>query len=115
MSATSRAVLAAAASTVEGLTGHPYFVQTTKAGSVLIRLERTEYPNPFGGVEHWNCVLILPQDMAAAEAFWEEKVPLLREALDPHLAITSFAPQRLQIEGVGVLPTVFINGHREEE
>ena len=110
-----RDLLAAAASEVDGLTGHAYFASVTTAGNVLVRLERTEYPNKFGGVCHWNLVLILPQDQKTAEQFAEEKVPLLRAAAAPHLVITSVVPQQLKIDGLGVLPTVFINGHREED
>lgn len=114
MSAEVRAALADAASTVGGLTGHPYFVQVTEPGNVLIRLERIEYPNPFGGVAHWNAVLVLPQDSAEAEKYIESHVPGLLDALKPHLSVTSVVPQRLDITGVGVIPVVFVNGHRED-
>lgn len=113
MTAQIRADLAAAASTVEGLQGHAYFLQTTEPGNVLIRLERVEFPNPFGGVGHFNVVLILPQDQAAAEKYIEEHVPGLIEAVEPHIVVTSYVPQQLEIKGLGILPTVFINGHRE--
>lgn len=112
---TVRKLLAAAANSVDGLTGYEYFVQATTPGAVNIRYDRTEYPNRFGGVVHWNVVLVLPQDQAAAERYIEEHVPDLRDAVAEHMTVTSIVPQRLQIEGLGILPTVFINGHREEE
>lgn len=111
---TARTDLANAASTVEGITGHPFLVQSTTPGTVFIRLERIDYPNPFGGVAHWNVVLILPQDQATAEQYLEGNLDQLRDALAPHLAITSVVPTRLDIPGVGTLLTAFINGHRED-
>ena len=81
----------------------------------IVRLDRIEYPNPFGGVARWNVVVALPQDMAAAEKFIEDKVPALRAAVGEHMVVTEVLPQRLNITGVGELPCVFINGFREEE
>lgn len=109
-----REELATAAGTVPGVTAHPYFVQSTAAGTVWIRLERIDYPNPFGGVVRWNVVLVLPQDQAQAERELERLAPLLRTALEPHLAIDSVEPQRLDLQGIGIVPVAFINGHREE-
>lgn len=106
--------LAAAASSVDGITGHPYFVQTTTPGHAFVRLERIDYPNAFGGVVRWNVVLILPQDLGQAERFLEDKVPAIREAVGEHLVVTSVQPQRLELAGVGVVPVAFVNGHREE-
>jgi hypothetical protein len=115
MSLAVRTAIATSASGVEGIECSPYFVQTTAAGMAMVRLDRIEYPNPFGGVCHWNVVVLLPQDQAEAEKYLEEKVPLIRAAIEEHLVITQVQPQRLEITGVGILPCVFINGHREQE
>jgi hypothetical protein len=114
MSADVRTALAAAASSVDGLTGHPYYVQTTEPGHVWVRLDRIEYPNRFGGVAHWNVVLILPADLDASEQYLETHGPALRDALRNELVVTTITPQRIEIPGVGVLPCAFFNGHREE-
>lgn len=111
----TRTELAAAANTVTGITAHEYVVGHTDPGTVYPRLDRIEYPNPFGGVAHWNVVLVLPQDYADAERYVETTLPALKDALDPHLIITAVVLQRLQLEGVGVLPVAFINGHREQD
>lgn len=111
----TRTDLATAASTVEGITAHPSYVQGTDPGLTFVRLERIDYPNPFGGVAHWNVVVVLPQDIAAAERFVEDHLEPLRLALEPYLAITSAVPQRIEFPGVGVVPCVFINGHREAD
>lgn len=115
MTAAVRQALADAASTVAGVTCSPYFIGTTQAGAAMVRLDRIEYPNPFGGICHWNIVLLLPQDQAAAEKYTDDVVPLVRDALSDHLVITQIQPQRLDLPGHGVLPCVFINGHREQE
>ncbi len=111
----TRSELAAAAGTVFGITAHEYVVGDTEPGTVYPRLDRIEYPNPFGGIAHWNVVLVLPQDYAEAERYVEDTLPALKEALDPHIVITAVLLQRLQLDGVGTLPVAFINGHREAD
>jgi len=115
MSAEVRQALAAAANAAVGIHAHPYFVQDTTPGSAEIRLERVDYPNPFGGVGKWNVVVLLPQDMADAEKYLDDVVlakvvPAVQEAL----VVTSVVPQRVEFPGAGVLLAAFINGHREE-
>lgn len=111
----TRTELATAASAVEGITAHEYMVGDTDPGTVYPRLDRIEYPNAFGGVAHWNVVLVLPQGYADAEKYVEHKLPALKAALEPHLVITAVLLQRLQLDGIGTLPVAFINGHREAD
>lgn len=114
MSKANREAIATAASAAAGVTCHPYFVQTIDAGQALVRLERITYPNPFGGIGHYNVVVMLPQDQAAAEKYIDQKVPAICDAVAEALVITEVQPQQLNLPGHGVLPVVFINGHREE-
>lgn len=114
MSAASRQALASAASTVADCKGHAKYVQSTAPGTVLVRLNRTEYPNRFGGIDFWDLYLIGPQDQAAAETYFEGKVPALRAALAAELAVTSVTYQRTDF-GEGAVPTAVISGHREED
>lgn len=111
----TRSALAAAARTVVGVNAHEYVVGNTQPGTCYPRLDRIEYPNAFGGVAHWNVVLILPQDFAEAEKYFETKLPPLKAALEPHLVITAVTLQRLQLDGVGTLPAAFFTGHREAD
>jgi hypothetical protein len=115
MSETVRKLLADAASTVQDITCHPYFVQSTQAGNAFVRLDRIEYPNRFGGICHWNVVVMLPQDQGQAERYVDDKVPAIKAAVESELVVTQVQPQQLNIPGVGVLLCVFINGHREKE
>lgn len=114
MSTAVRQILADAASTVAGIEADPFYVQSTEAGHAHIRLEKIEWPNRFGQLRSWNVVVLLPQDIAESEAFLEEKLPLLYDALSPELIVREAVPQRLNIPGIGDLPCVFINGQREE-
>lgn len=109
-----RQALAAAASTVEGLVGQENFVVATNPGNVLIRYDRTEYPNRFGGVVYWSLVLVLPQDPTAAEVFLEAKGPALRDAVSAELVVTTVIPQPIDF-GAGSIPCAVFTGHREEE
>lgn len=109
-----RAALASAASSVEGLVGLPYFVVSTNPGNVLVRYDRTDYPNRFGGVVHWSLVLVLPQDQAAAEQYLEAKGPALRDALAADLVVTTVTTQLIDF-GAGAVPCAVFTGHREEE
>lgn len=115
MSLAVRNALAAAASTVDGIECEPYFIGSTQPGHAMVRLERIEYPNPFGGICHWNVVVMLPQDQAQAEQYIDTVGPLLREAVGAELVITRIQPQQLNIPKIGVQPVLFINGHREQE
>ena len=111
----TRSDIESAANSVPGIKGHEYVVADTDPGTVYPRLDRVEYPNAFGGIAHWNVVLVLPQEHAEAERYLEEVLPDLKAALDPYLVITAVLLQRLQLDGVGTLPVAFINGHREQD
>jgi hypothetical protein len=109
-----RQALADAVNTVEGLVGLPHFQVATNVGNVLIRYDRTEYPNRFGGVVFWSLVLVLPQDLAASEEYLEAKGPALRDAVAAELVITTVTTQLIDF-GAGSVPTAVFTGHREEE
>jgi hypothetical protein len=115
MSGQVRKQLAEAASKVDGVTCLPYYVQSTEPGAAMVRLERIDYPNPFGGVCHWSLVVVLPQDMEAAERYVEDKVPSIIAAIEHLIVVTQVQPQRLGLVDGSVVLAVFINGHREQE
>lgn len=110
---TVRTQLAAAATTVAGVNVAAYFRQTTKAGTGMVRLGRIDYPNTLGGVVTWQVVILLPTDLAQAEKWMEAKVPALVAALGVHMTVQRVTPTQLVLE-TGTVPTVFIEGQREE-
>lgn len=116
MSAAARKALADAASTVDGITCHPYFVQSLTTGQAVVRLDRINYPpDSFGGVVRWNVVVMLPQDQAQAEKYIEGHLDPLVAALDGEWQIAEAQPQQLNLPSVGIVPVLFITGHREQE
>lgn len=110
-----RKTLAEAASTVDDISCSPNFVQSTKPGDAMVRLDHIDYPNAFGGVRTWQVVVILPQDYAAAEKFLDTKLPDLLTALAPVLQIQKVTPAQLSLIDAGIVPVVFIEGLREED
>lgn len=110
---TVREDLAAAASTVDGISCAPFYRQTTKPGDAMVRLARIEYPNVLGGMVTWQVVVLMPADFAAAEKFLDDKLPALVDALSAYMIVNSATPAQLQLEN-GTVPAVFIEGQREE-
>lgn len=111
---TVREELATAASTVDGIKVNPYYLQTTKAGTGMVRLDRIDYPDVFGGLVTWHVLVVLPGDIAQAEKYLEDKGPALVAALSEHMAVRTVTPQQIQIEGAQIVPVVVIAGTREE-
>lgn len=112
----TRDIIATAASTVDGVLCEPYFGGNTDPGGAFVKLDSTQYPNKFGGVDRWKVVLVLPQDLTTAERFADERIPALVTALLPELQITeSTGVQRFDIPGVGIFLTASITGLRETE
>lgn len=115
MSAAVRAALAAAANTVAGVRCSAYYQQSTAPGTASVRLDRVEYPNRFGGVAHWQVLVMLPQKLDAAEKWVDDKLPALHDALEAELVITNAGMQQVITEAGVTLPCVVIAGHREQE
>lgn len=115
MSAATRALLAAAANTVAGVKCTPYFTQALNPGNAAVRLDHTEYPNRFGGVDHWHVIVLLPQKLGDAEKWMDQHRPALHEALNDELVITSIGVQQITVEAGTALLCAVIQGHRESE
>lgn len=107
--------LADAASTVDGVQVDPYYVQTMQLGTGMVRLDRTDYPDKFGGICVWQVVIILTTDVAAAEKWLEAHQGALVAALRPEMTVRSVTQQQLPLDGGQLVPAVFIEGTREEE
>lgn len=114
MSAEVRNAISAAASSVSGVNCTPYFRQSTKTGDAMVRFDRMNRDDSgFGFMVVWQVVLMLPQDVAAAEKYLEEKTPALIAALSEELVITSVTPQQLALD-TGYVPCVFFEGNRPD-
>jgi hypothetical protein len=116
VSAAVRAAIAAAATTVTGIKVEPYFTPVTKPGAGCVRLDRTDYPNRLGGVDFWQVIVRLPQDLAEAEKYMDANRLLLYEAVSAEIVVTAIAPQQVIFdEGTPALPCLIITGHRAQE
>lgn len=116
MSAAVRQALADAANTVEGLNVSPYFRQSTKPGSGLVRFAGLNRPNQFGSLITWQIVVFLSQNIADAEKFIDTKVPQIITTLEERRALRDglrAEPQQLALD-TGTVPVVVIEGIREE-
>lgn len=114
MSAEVREKIAAAASSAAGVHVTPYYRQVTKPGQGMVRFERTDYPNAFGGLVTWQVVVLLPQNIAQAERWLDENGPALRTAVAEELVVRSMTVAQVVIDE-GAVPAVVIEGNREEE
>lgn len=112
MSADVRAALAAAASSVDGINCSPYFRQSTKPGDAMVRFERdARDESGFGFMRTWQVMVMLPQDLAAAEKYLDANLDAIVAAVAEELVITTVTPQQLALD-TGLVPCVLIEGVR---
>lgn len=104
----------ASAASIPGVRVSPFFRQTIKVGDGMVRLERADFPNRLGGVKTWQVLIVLPQDIGAAERWLDLKIPALTAALDDELTLASVVPQEL-VTDAGKVPVVVLTGKREME
>lgn len=114
MSTQVREAIAAAASTVDGISVTPYFRQVTKPNQGFVRRSRTDYPNTFGGVVTWAVVVVMPAATVEDTERWlDENGPALVAAVEGEMTVTSMVP--FIATDAGNAPYVVIEGTREEE
>jgi hypothetical protein len=108
-----RAELAAAASSVEGLDVVEYYRQSLRPGTGFVRLaEKTAADNGFGYVDTWDVVVVLPQDLVAAEKFLEYCQAPLLAALEAVMFVKTLTPTQIIFDAQSV-PGVVVTGARE--
>jgi hypothetical protein len=113
---TDREAFAAALNTVDGVTAFAYPPDGGyRSGDAWPLVSDISYPNKFGGIVRWEIYVVLHSDIATAERLLDSKLPALRAALAPELAITTVTPRFLQFESGPALAVVVIAGSREEE
>lgn len=118
MSGAVRTALATAANTVDGIHVSPYRRQVSSPGEGMVRMDRTDYPDPFGGMVTWQVLIVLPQDEATAEVWLEDHQDELVDALSPEMTVRSVIPKELVTQTRPTLtsvPVVVIEGDRERE
>lgn len=112
MSAETRAEIAAAANTVDGIHCSPHFRQTTKPGDAMVRLDRRRRDDTgFGWITTWQVLLVLPADLAQSEKYLDQHADDLADALGEALTVTTVTPQQLALDS-GTVPVVIFEGTR---
>ena len=119
MSEAIRTAIATAASTVDGVTVTPYYRQVMTPGQGMVRMDRTVYPDPFGGITTWQVCIVVPQALADSEKWLEAKQDELVDAIGSELIIRTVIPKELVVQDpqknpVSV-PVVVIEGERGPE
>lgn len=110
-----RKAIAAAVNNVDGLDCSANFRQTTRPGSGAVQwagLDRAG--NGFGYMNRWNVLVILPQDVAAAETWLEAHLDELLDNVARELVIQTANPEQI-ITDSGTLLAVVIEGVRARE
>lgn len=97
--ATTRAALAAALSTVSGVTGYAQRPKVFKAGDAWPQWRGSERADSIGFYETWNVLVVLPADETTADSYADVNQAALLNALRPVLFIDSFAPATLPADG----------------
>lgn len=110
-----RVDLAEAASALEGVVVYPYFRQTTAPGSGFVRVESIDRDDSgFGFMVTWQVAVVLPQDLANADRWVEERVVDLIAALEPEGAVMGAQPVQLNLDGPTV-PALIVTVIRAQE
>lgn len=100
--ADAKQAIAAALSTVPGVTGYPNRPKALKAGDAFVRWGGWERADGTAYMAVYTIALILPQlseEAADAEAY--RVADLLGDVLQPLLHITAFTPSLVTAEGAG--------------
>lgn len=114
---TAREEIAAAASTVDGITCTPYYTGADAVGAAYVELLRDEDDNRYAGVTFWAVRVNVPDDTAQAQQFYETHRRPLKEALwaSGALIVTGSHPE-IQLPTDGPATKVMVvEGHRASD
>lgn len=107
-----RTAIAAAASTVAGVTCATGYKQLTKPGDASLRLAAlVRSTDGFAFIATWQVMVMVSQDVAAAEKWLDGKADALVDALAAELVVTRIEPVELVLD-TGRVPAVLIEGTR---
>lgn len=111
----AREEIAAAASTVDGITCTPLYEGESADGLAYVELIRDEYPNKFGGETYWEVLVMLPTDAKEAQdTYTRWRWPLVK-ALRDVMEVTGTRPDQLLTTDGQTRNLMVVEGHRETE
>ena len=110
-----RSDIAAAASTVDGVTCASNHRQLTRLGDACVRfVSNARDDSGFGFLTTWQVWIALHQDIATAEKWIDDHTDALIAALSPEMTVTTIAPAELNF-GTNSIPGVIVEGIRGKE
>lgn len=114
---TAREEIAAAVSTVAGVTCTPYYEGASDDGAAYVELARDEYPNEFGGETYWEVIVLMPTDQKEAQHFYESnRWPVVRALKESRaLVVTGTRPDQVLSTDAPARNCMVVEGHRETE
>lgn len=108
----ARKEIAAAITGVAGVTGHPYYRQTTRPYDAVVAWDGSSRDaSGFDRMNRWSVLVILPNDHAAAEKAISDHLDAWVAALNGPLVVTEATPAQLTLD-TGMVPAVVIEGAR---
>jgi len=107
-----REEIAAALSTVEGVTGHQYRPRTLPPGTAWPLLERLDNPMALDFQATWRVVVILPADEQRASEWFDAHHELVTDALAPVGHVDRIEPGLVATDA-GDLEAMFLTVRRE--
>jgi hypothetical protein len=110
--ATTRTAIAAALSTVAGVTGYPRRPTAFKPGDGWPQWAGSQADQGRFYLEAWNVLIVLPAQEQDADAFADSHQQLLADALRPVMFVDSFAPANIASDG-GDVYALLITGRSE--
>ena len=115
--ATSRELLAEAASALEGIQVEPYYKVVTGPGRGWVEHLRTEFfgKKILGGWQYWGVVVCVPTDMPAAQKWVDEHMADLCNALWPLMDLTQVRTEEISQTDGQIIKAMVIEGRREAE
>ena len=110
--ATTRAALAAALSTVDGVTGYVKRPTTPKPGDGWPLWRGSERGAGWAFTAGWAVLIVLPGDEAAADAWIDAREAALFEALEPVMFVDRLDPAAVPVAGTDAF-ALMITGRSE--
>lgn len=112
---TARSDLATAANTVDGVNVTEFWRQTAHPGQGWVRLDRTDYPDIFGGIDTWQVLIVVSTNDAVAEQWIEANIPDLLGALRHQMIVRQTSLRSYPTPEKQVIPVLVIEGTREAD
>lgn len=112
MTAAARAAIAAAASSLDGISCSAYYRQSFKPGDAMVRLAGRGPDPELGSTDTWQVYVALSQDVATAEKWLDAHLGDLETALAAEMTVTSITPTEF-VTGSTSVNGVVVEGDRE--